>query len=285
MRITESDLLLFKYLFECKFLSRNQVQRIWNRSLTATKNRLWKLRKHNFIDRKVDPLDMEENGAMLVTAKDKALKVMEVERHLRRLKSIKKRGNSKLKFLDPVYYRVTRRLDFRTFTHDYWLNELRIRLEDQGADYWETDYILKKGGKYKTVPDGIFKTQYEEHNLTIAIELERNIKEAHRYRHKFIQYYKDPKIDFIIYVAQGAYEETVYNSLFNTKIKEDFMAEKIKYGEISYKFYKKFFVTKYNDLINLKPNKIVHKTPTGKKAFLKLDKFLIWEEDKKEVSA
>jgi len=230
IRITDKDLLLFKYLFETDFLTRPQIDNFVYEELSSdyvNKIKLWKLTKEGYLKKKMSP-----TGNTVLLATEKALDQMFIFRS--RLKDIKRNDNFKFYYVDPVIYRVQEELDLRKFEHDRLLNTVRFKFENYGADYWLSDKLLYRRRVFKTIPDGTFQKK----GKVFAVELEHTLKKKSRYRDIFNIYSKTKEIDYIIYITTS---EMIYNALdklFNPSF--------ISYTSNSYK---KFFLISLNDFL------------------------------------
>lgn len=226
IRITDKDLLLFKYLFETDFLTRPQIHKYIYGSSSYGHKRIWQLTKEGFLKKLVSP-----NGNTVILATDKALDYIHI--HRSRFDNLK-RNNVKLYRVDPLLYKVQEKLDLRKFEHDSLLNTVRFKFEDYGADYWITDLLLYRRRVFKTTPDGTFQKK----GKLFAVELENTLKKKVRYKDIFSIYSRIKEIDYIIYITTS---EMIYNALdklFNPSF--------ISYTSDSYK---KFFLLRLNDFL------------------------------------
>lgn len=252
IRITDDDLILFKYLFESGFLTRPQIDNFVYEELSSdyvNKVKLWKLTKEGYLKKKMSP-----TGKTVLLATEKALDQMFIFRS--RLKDIKRNDNFKFYYVDPVIYRVQEELDLRKFDHDRLLNTVRFKFENYGADYWLSDKLLYRKRVFKTIPDGTFQKK----GKVFAVELENTLKQKGRYKDIFSIYSRIKEIDYIIYITTS---EMIYNALdklFNPSF--------ISYTSDSYK---KFYLIRLDDF--LRGNLVIRNSTAGIEINLKEEWF------------
>lgn len=234
LRITDNDLMIFKYLLEEKFIYIDILkEELMTQKYDSDKReRLSKLKKAGYIKYKADPFSRKHY--VFPTQKSKiALKAKFDEFK----KENKMRNNTYLKFYKPRNYSVKQDFVFNSLTHDKELTQLRFYLEKIGVDYWQRETMYYN--KYKKNPDAIFKIA----DSYYAVELEREFKDLSRYEDIFIKYYqmKKIKLNAVIYVTT---DDDVYNQL-NNLLKDIFIAE------ISAKVWQdKIRIAKYDDFKN-----------------------------------
>lgn len=158
--ITNRDLLLFKYLFECKFLSREHIRKYIYEDLSPghVTNRLHKLVKYGYL-RKV-PIATRET---IILPTEKSLYALDVFRD-RVMKLTRKNGFSLKYFPITAYewylktsiYDKEAPINFKEFAHDNMVNEIRFYLEDKGAQLWIPNSVMRDRPLSSNVPDGIF---------------------------------------------------------------------------------------------------------------------------------
>lgn len=162
--ITDQDLLLFKYLFESKFLSRNHIRKFIYEGFNPgyVDRRLWKLNKSGFV-RKV-PIATRET---IIMPTEKSLNMLDIFRD-RVIKLTRKNGYP-LKFFPANTYECYLRtslydkdapINFKEFAHDNMVNEMRFLLEDKGALYWISNNVFRNREIGVNNPDGFFKVKY-----------------------------------------------------------------------------------------------------------------------------
>ena len=250
VKITNNDLLLFKYLFECDFLTREHINNfLWDfRSKSTNKVRLWKLHKANYIKKLRDPLNITDSKSV-IAGTDLALETLKSNDDT--LKNLSRKDIFELIYVDPKEYRVIEELNYNQIRHDYFLSELRFRMENFGASHWYPDNLMHRKKMYNKIPDGTFKSR----GRTFAVELEKTLKKNYSYKRIFAQYDNEDKIDFVIYVFIGKDSEMLYENLKERKLKRSFYRDNFKDnwiadGRISDDFYKKFYLIKYKDIKN-----------------------------------
>lgn len=198
--ITKDDLLLFKYLFECKFLSREQIKRyIWvNKGKSYVTRRLWQLNKTGYILKQLDPLSLNKNTVLLPT--EKALIILELHRD--KLKSLTRVKDQKINYYHPEeYYFVSDKLDLRQYEHDKDMNTIRLLFEDYGANQWIPHGVLLRDKLFRRNPDGSFINN----GYVMGIELEYNLKSKFILKKIFEKYRLDiinEKINYVLYITK-----------------------------------------------------------------------------------
>ena len=249
VRVTNNDLLLFKYLFECDFLSKDHIEKyVWNnRGYNATRQRLWRLKKGGFIKSFADPINFTDYDNV-IAATNLAKVAMKANRD--KVKKLSRRYNFELLYVNPKEYRTIDKINYAEMEHNYFVSELRFIFENYGASLWQPENLLYRKKMYNKIPDGTFMS-YD--GRTFAVELERNLKNKSSYKRIFAQYDNDDGIDFIIYVTIGEDSDMIYNNLKDKKLKRSFYRNNFKDnwisdGRISDDFYKKFYLIKYKDI-------------------------------------
>lgn len=245
IRLTDGDLILFKYLFETNFLTRSQIDSFVYKNLSSSyvnKIKLWKLTKAGFLKKRMSP-----TGKTVLLATDKALDQMFIFKN--KLKDLKRNDNFKFYQVDPVLYKVQEELDLRKYDHDRLLNAVRFKFEDFGADYWTTDKLIYRKGVFKTTPDGTFQKK----GKLFAVELEHTLKKRSRYKDIFRIYSKEKEIDYVIYLVTS---DMIFNAL-EKNINPTFI-------DYTMDSYKKFYLIRLKDflegkleIVNTAANKII----------------------------
>lgn len=162
--ITDQDLLLFKYLFESKFLSRNHIRKFIYEGFNPgyVDRRLWKLNKSGFV-RKV-PIATRET---IIMPTENSLNMLDIFRE--RVMKLSRKNGLPLKYFPANTYEWYLRtslydkdapINFKEFAHDNIVNEIRFRMEDKGALYWVSNNVYKNREITTNNPDGYFKVKY-----------------------------------------------------------------------------------------------------------------------------
>lgn len=275
MKITDNDLKLLKYLFECKFLTRKQIKNfvLKNLSSRTINGRLPKLKNMNYIKYHKNPLPFV-NEKYLYTADFFAKEsLLNTENH-KKFKNMCKKLN--LKYLNTDNYSLYDSIKLNSIKHDYYLNNVRFMLEKAGAKGWIPENVIKENEKFSKVPDGIIDSKKR-----IAIEVERTLKYPIKRYFDIIVKYQDINIkrngikylDYILYVIQGNHSKAISNKfkeIFRPEIKETDMYKQFRKFEgksLLDIFYRKFFFITYEDL--KKGNTIIENYYTNEKLDLK----------------
>jgi len=191
--LTNNDLKLIKYLYECEFLTRKQIYDYVLSDITnrQVRNILSKLKSFNFIKYLRNPFQFSNEEYIYVVDYFAESSLMMTGT----FKQFKKMCDEfNLNYIDLDKYRMFKTETFNNRTHDYFLNNVRFMLEDIGAKNWIPEYIIRQNDSYKNnkkghikkVPDGIIKG-----TNNIAIELERTLKTPSRYLDIFNKYKKE----------------------------------------------------------------------------------------------
>jgi hypothetical protein len=103
--------------------------------------------------------------------------------------------------------RAVKEIDYRTWTHDEWVTDVRIVFEKlldiQG---WVSERILKKSNDRKKVPDGLIP---RNKHWSIMIEVERTLKKKRYYERIFSEaYVRYPREDIILYLMANSRDKT-----------------------------------------------------------------------------
>lgn len=224
--ITDKDLILFKYLFECNFLTRNQIKRYIYDSKSYSTRRLWQLNKAEYIKKEKSPL----NQSTFIMADQKALDFVRAVPD--RLEKMNRNDRFKSYFIKPRLYKLEDEISLGKFHHDSMLNSIRFQFEDYGADYWISDKIIYRKKLYPKIPDGVFN----KNKKTYAVELEHTLKAKSRYKSILGRYALEQKLNYILYLTTS---DTIYNAMqrkFNPKF--------ISYSKDAYK---QFFAARLED--------------------------------------
>ena len=250
MQLSYNDMKLIKYLYECEFLTREQINNYIFKDMNNSyiRKRLPMLKRNKFIKYKRNPFDfVNEKYVYMVDFFAEENLMMEKTHN-----KFKKMCNEfDLHYINTDNYKLKDKLDLRRVFKQYNLNNVRFMFENIGVKHWIPYYIFKNlnmGNKIKdndkrtfeVYPDGII-----QENNTIAIELERKIKPKIHYRDLFIDYHKEDLFKIIIFVAYGKQAGNIYNGL-QSKLNDKFASN---YKDLPDHFYNKFFVIEYNDLM------------------------------------
>ena len=276
MQLSYDDLKLIKYLFECEFLTREQINNyilkdISNRQID---NIISKLKEFKFIKTMRNPFEFINEDYIYSAEFFAEHSLLNEKTH----NKFKKMCNEfELHYIDPIKYRLFEKETFNNRTHDYFLNNVRFMLENIGAKNWIPEYILRK--KYnkinndkeedKKIPDGLI-----EDKLNIAIEVERTLKSPKRYMRIFKKYHNnfEKDIDLVIYVVVGEKSQYIYDGLerFLTpelKKRDTYKIEnKFNNVKLTDNFYENYFVIKYEDL--KKGKYVIENTYNEKKLYI-----------------
>lgn len=233
IRLQVNDLMVFKYLFEEKYIHRDLIKKYlfagYNKSYF--RQRISQLKKEGFVYSKPDPFSGE--GREVIFPTEKALFFYDVK-----FKDFKKRlsqrGNSKLALFEPREYKIYDELNINELVHKNYITESRFIMENLGVDEWKNELFFYN--KYKKNPDAIFKIS----KYTYALEFEYTFKNKRRYNGIIQRYERIKKIDFdyIIYLTS---EDFVYNRLKNI-----FNVRKVP--QIHNEWYKRYYLLKFEDL-------------------------------------
>lgn len=234
IRITLNDLILFKYLFEEKYIHIDLVKKYLGSDYeeSSYRRRLSKLKKNGYIEYKAFTMFKKH----LIFPTKKALIVYDLK-HEELKNEVKMRGNTFIKYHSSDKYNLKNNIDLNTLKKDKLLTELRFKMEDLGVDHWQRERMYYN--KYAKNPDAIF----ELWNKTYAVELELSKKNYKEYKNEFIAYEKVKKIEFdkIIYIPLS---ENNFDYIFDI-IKNKFISELL---DTCWK--KRYWMIKFDDLKN-----------------------------------
>jgi len=237
--ITKRELLLFKYLFETDFLTRDQIHNyIYPGTKQYFSTRLWQLTKEKYLKKLAHPLG--KINETLIMADRKALDALKL--HRSDLKTLIRKENFRFWNFNPEEdYSVQPGLDMRSFSHDILMNDIRFILENAGANYYRTNKMIGRERLKDIIPNGISflpDALFEKRQKAYAVELETARKDVDRYKDIFNRYAAESSIDYVLYITDSI---KVYNrvaSLMNQKI--------INFSMDSYK---KFYVIRLDDFL------------------------------------
>ncbi|MFW5891127.1 MAG: replication-relaxation family protein [bacterium] len=240
LRITQDDLVLFKYLFEHDFLNRTHIRNyIWqDRHQVSTRRRLAKLTRYGFLKKKLKPNRDRANLTILLPTK-KALTALKENED--KFKNLARNNTVFYDKINPDNYKVRDikvvEEQFTRFLHKEKIINLRLILEDHGAKNWVSKNIIRRKAKLKTIPDGLFSRNGD----VFAVELETKKRYDSKYKYKFERYVQEDKVDKIIYIAGY---KSIYDNLIeviNPKFFSKFNANTQ---------YQNFYIAKYENMIN-----------------------------------
>ncbi|SDC31181.1 MULTISPECIES: hypothetical protein [unclassified Candidatus Frackibacter] len=239
VRITKSDVLLFKYLFENSFLTREQIGEYIYSSLTYANQRLSRLTKTRFVKKKPYPL-RDGNRTTYIMPTKKALSYLKTEKGKKKLNNIERNNKFEHRFIKPKNYIVRSNISLDQFEHDDQVNKLRFEFENIGACFWVTQDIAERFNLHSKIPDGIFDTRDRE--TKFVLELEKTLKRNSRYINSkygvLTRYAQEDSIDGVLYVVEG---DSLYKSIM-----KKFNPKSIPYPKGAYK---KFYAAKLKDIL------------------------------------
>ena len=203
LRITDNDLILYRYLFEQDFLTRDQIRNyVWkDLSNGHINNRLARLTKEGYI--KKHP-DLSEGMGSVLMAGSGAVGLLNNDDIIERMMNLKSSFINKEKFIRA--YSEREKLNFARYNHDEYLTNVRFRLEKLAKQYMSYRMLMvynrnvgDKEEKYtRPTPDALMRTKLG----TYAIELENTKKEDYRYQDKiFPGYAENDKVDIVLYIC------------------------------------------------------------------------------------
>lgn len=217
IRITENDLLLFKYLFEEKVLEREHIKNyIWkNLNNSSINRRLSNLKKAGYLSMVKHPFIQ---NAKLIFATDKAKKMLDIK--LSSLINSNKEFDNRLKYINVKKYKVEDGFDPRRLEHDLVLTESRLKLESLGVKNWySSNYIYQNKNDFKKVkeerftliPDGKF--EYKDKKYFYEFD---NNNRYRRYK-KATTVYKNNLIKNVVFIFNRAKIPKGFKKLLNTR--------------------------------------------------------------------
>ncbi|MFW6009401.1 MAG: hypothetical protein ACOCP8_09080 [archaeon] len=265
LRLSKKDLLLLKYLFECKFLTREQIGNyIWkDRKENYIYKRIYLLTKAGYIKKMPDPMALNHNKTIL-QATEKAKITLSLHRN--KLQYLTWNDNYKSAYYDPeLYYDVQDdELDLKQYEHDRDINNIRFIFEKNGADNWKPHKVIYKDKKFRKKADGAFS----KNGIVLAVELEYNLKSSYVLKKIFESYRKmiiNKDIHYILYIVKNeSIEESMIknfnpemilnfvdiNDNYNPQRKSIFKKFDKETKEITHYIYKHFTVTTFDKIIN-----------------------------------
>lgn len=247
LRITDNDLILYRYLFEQDFLTRDQIRNyVWkDLSNGHINNRLARLTREGYI--KKHP-DLSAGVGSVLMASSGAVGLLNNDVIIDRMKNLKSSFINNEKYIRAYSERA--KLNFARYNHDEYLTNVRFKLEKKAKEYMSYRMLMVfnrnvKGKNKKErlkkkftrpTPDALMKTN----DLgTVAIELENTRKEDFRYQNKiFSGYAKDKKVDVVLYVCTSSSILEAVNENIN------------EFPLYEYDYNTRFLVVEYEKVIN-----------------------------------
>lgn len=209
IRIGENDLVLFKYLFEEKFLEREIIKKyIWeNRGNSYIDNRLAQLINANYLKKEFHPT---RKNAKLLAATKKAKLILDMKKEV--FQGGYQKENTILSDLELNNYKVADGIDARTIIHDLELIKVRLKLEKLGVNFWKSRILLNSDREdFSLVPDGKF-----EYNGTRYF-LEFDINNSYRRYKKAVTVYKNNLVKNVIFIFKRPRITKGFKKLFTTR--------------------------------------------------------------------
>lgn len=146
MQLQIKDMLLFKYLFEEKYIHRDLIKKyLYNRkgedgyNMNYKDFRLSQLKKNDFIYARPDPFRKAKEEIIFPTEKALFFYDTKFEDFRKQLKS---RSNSKLKLFEPRKYKIYDELDIKELVYKNYITECRFIMENLGVDEWRNDLFI-----------------------------------------------------------------------------------------------------------------------------------------------
>ncbi|MFW6030707.1 MAG: hypothetical protein ACOCRO_10735 [Halanaerobiales bacterium] len=204
LRITDNDLILYRYLFEQDFLTREHIKNwVWkDLSNSHIDNRLARLTKEGYL--KKHP-DLSAGMGTVLMAGSKAVGLLNNDYIIERMMDLKSSFINKESFIRSYTERDS--LNYARYSHDEYLTDIRFKLEglvDEFLSYRLLMVYNKNAGKdkkfTKPTPDAIMRRK----NDVFAIELENTLKESWRYQQNIFEGYRNnhrEKIEFVLYIC------------------------------------------------------------------------------------
>jgi len=209
LRVTDNDLILYRYLFEQDFLTRDQIKNfVWkDLSNGHINNRLARLTREGYI--KKHP-DLSAGMGSVLMAGSGAVGLLNNDDIIERMMNLKSSFINKEKFIRA--YTEREKLSFSRYNHDEYLTNVRFKLEKVANEYMSYRMLMvynrnvkgknkkeKLKKKYtRPTPDALMRNKLG----TFAIELENSKKEDYRYQDKiFPGYAKNDRVDIVLYIC------------------------------------------------------------------------------------
>lgn len=228
IRITENDLILFKYLFEEIQLERDSIKNyIWDyRDNSYIDNRLAQLINSDYLKTTIHPF--MKNGKLIYATK-KAKLIYSMRENI--FADNYKKGNTILKYFNMNKYKIEDSFDSRRLEHDLNLTKLRLKFENLGVEEFESSIMLRRQELPfdKLLPDGRFKYKDKQYYLEFD-----NDNGYRRYK-KGTTVYKNNLIKNVIFIFNRNYipkgfkkRLTTKNDTFYFALFSDFQKDKIE---------------------------------------------------------
>lgn len=172
--LQDRDYKVLRYIFEQKFMSREQIEKWFYKSQDISRNRLWKLTFSKYI--KKESLTLSSKDHFLIAGLG--------------LRALAERGVNGI--------RPAKSIDIRFYFHDRTVTDIRLLFEDIGlAKDWKSEKVLRSELGSLKVPDGVFLSPAGK---KIALELELTPKVTRLYGDIFSGY---QGVDRVFYVISG----------------------------------------------------------------------------------
>lgn len=178
MRIVERDIELMGWILEQKFMTREQVRKVfWRKAFKRTVEdcrRLGELEREGFLKRSSKCFYKH----VLYTVTEAGVKQLKVHG--------RDRGLSSLADVDHSNYK-----------HDIAVTDLRILFHELGYTDWFSERILIQWPDLRRLPDGMVQCA----GRYVAFEYESAQKSKDRYKQMFLDYEMDPLIHTAVYIV------------------------------------------------------------------------------------
>ena len=179
MKIMERDIEVMGWILEQKFMTEQQVRRIFWKDITEESReaykRLYELQKEGYL--KTSKKKIYRHALYLVTRNG-----------VNQLKSFgRNRGLGELADAD-----------YSNYKHDIAVTDLRVLLHDWGYTDWVSERVLARRNDLRRIPDGMLYHR----GKYFAIEYELTQKSKDRYREIFYNYELDNQVDEVVYIVE-----------------------------------------------------------------------------------
>lgn len=241
LRVTDNDLILYRYLFEQDFLTRDQIKNfVWkDLSNGHINNRLARLTREGYI--KKHP-DLSAGMGSVLMAGSGAVGLLNNDDIIERMMNLKSSFINKEKFIRA--YSEREKLNFARYNHDEYLTDVRFKLEILAKEYMSYRMLMvynrnvkgkNKKEKLKKkftrpTPDALMKDSDD----IIAIELENTLKQDFRYQDKIFRgYVINQNVDMVLYICTNKSVFKGVEDNINKFFKKGYIEEKGKSFKIS----------------------------------------------------
>ncbi len=180
MKITKRDIELMGWVLEQKFMTREQVRKVFWKDITEKSiedyRRLYELMKAGFLKR--SKYAFYKHVIYMVTASGlKELKAFGRNRGLCELADV----------------------DYSNYKHDLSVTDIRIMFESWGYREWLSERVVSKLYQLRRLPDGMIYHRGKH----VAFEYEASQKSKDRYKDIFFNYELDDQISHVVYVVDN----------------------------------------------------------------------------------